>query len=63
MRDVKDSDYYVEQAERCLRWSRLLNDKRRIAELEKMAEECFETARRLRSIEHAPARGREPELV
>ena len=49
----KDSNYYLDQAERCLRWSRLLNDKRSITDLEKMAEEYFATAERLRSLETA----------
>lgn len=60
---VKDSEYYVEEAERCTRWSRMLNDKRSIAELEKMAEECLEKARHLRSIERATLQGKEPALV
>ncbi len=58
MSRVKDSEFYLEEAERCLRWATLLNDRRRIAELESLAVEYLETARRLQSIERAPFRER-----
>ena len=53
MNDIKNADYYFGQAERCLRWARLQNDRHQIAELEKLAQDYFDTARRLRSMERA----------
>ena len=58
MNQVRDSAYYFEQAERCLRWARLLNDKRSIADLETMAEEYLDKARRLQSLERPSFRER-----
>ncbi len=60
MSRLRDSEYYLEEAERCLRWASLLNDRRSIAELEALAGEYLETARRLQSTERAPFRERVP---
>ena len=55
MGEVRDSQYYAEQAERCRRLSRMMNDQQSIDELQKMADEYTQTAARLRSIERAKA--------
>lgn len=58
MNQVRDSEYYFAEAERCLRWSRLQHDLRKAAELEALADEYARTAWRLQSIERAPFRDR-----
>jgi len=63
MNEVKNSNYYIAQAERCLRWSRLLSDKRSIVELEKMAEEYMHLAERQRSLETATYKERDRAFV
>ncbi len=55
MTETKNSNYYFEQAEICLRWSRVANC-REAAALEQLASEYIVQAERLRSIEHAPFR-------
>jgi len=51
--EVRDSNYYVELAQLCMRWSRLQRDRKIIIELEKMADECMKAADRLYLLDHA----------
>ena len=51
--ETKDSNYYLERAQVCLRWAALVYDLREAVKLQELANEYTATAQRLLSIERA----------